>query len=150
GDAFNPAPAFAGQTKAPEAAASKFNIEVVTAGLNHPWSLAFLPDGRMLVTEKPGAMRIIDKGGRAGAPLKGAPQVKRASLSGMHDVLLDPDFVTNRTIYFNYVTLAPGEIEEGRDAPSIGRTVRARISASGDALEDLKVIHEGEGAARRL
>jgi glucose/arabinose dehydrogenase len=150
GDAFNPAPAFPGQTEAPQAAASKFNVEVVTAGLNHPWSLAFLPDGRMLVTEKPGGMRIIGKDGKAGAPLKGAPQVKRASLSGMHDVLLDPEFATNRTVYFNYVTLAPGETEEGRDAPSIGRTVRARISASGDALEDLKVIHEGEGAVRRL
>jgi aldose sugar dehydrogenase len=148
-DAFNPSPAFPGQTNAPAAAASKFKTEVVTSGLNHPWSLAFLPDGRILVTEKSGGMRIIDKG-KAGPPLKGAPAVKRASLSGMHDVLLDPDFSANRIIYFNYVTLKPGETQESRDAPSIGRTARARISADWSALEDLKVIHEGEGAARRL
>jgi glucose/arabinose dehydrogenase len=149
-DAFNPTPAFPGQTRAPRAAASQFNIEVMTAGLDHPWSLAFLPDGRMLVTEKPGRMRIIDKQGKASAPLKNVPEVKRASLSGMHDVLLDPGFASNRIIYFTYATLAPGQTVEGRDSPSVGRTVRARLSQAGDALEDLKVIHEGEGAARRL
>jgi glucose/arabinose dehydrogenase len=150
GDTYFPAPAFEGQTRAPEAAASAYAVEVVASGLAHPWSLAFLPEGGMLVTERPGAMRIVAADGAVSAPIAGVPEVVQASLSGLTDVRLDPDFAANRTLYFNLTTLAPGETEPGQNARSIGRTLRARLSASGDALEDVTVLREGTSPARRL
>lgn len=150
-DDYFPAPAFPGQYKAPPARPSApFNIDVVTAALDHPWSMAFLPDGRMLVTERPGRMRIVGKDGSLSAPIANVPPIERVRLAGLHDVLLDKDFARNRVLYFNYYTLAPGQTPEpGKQLLGVGRTVRARLSAAGDALEDLKVIHEG-GVMRRL
>jgi glucose/arabinose dehydrogenase len=150
-DDYFPAPAFAGQFKAPAAKPSApFNIQVVTAALEHPWSLAFLPDGRMLVTERPGRMRIVGKDGSVSPPIANVPPIERVQLAGLHDVVLDKDFARNRTLYFNYYTLAPGQTPEpGKQLLGVGRTVRARLNAAGDALTDLKVIHEG-GVMRRL
>jgi glucose/arabinose dehydrogenase len=150
GDTYEPEPAFAGQTGAPPAAASDFAVEVVASGLDHPWSLAFLPEGGMLVTERPGAMRIIAADGTVSAPIANVPEVVQASLSGLTGLVLDPDFAENRTLYFNYITLAPGQTEPGRNAPSVGRTMRAKLSADGTALEELTLLREGTGATRRL
>jgi glucose/arabinose dehydrogenase len=150
-DTYFPPSAFPGQTRAPRTAPSApFNIEVFATGLEHPWSAAFLPDGRMLVTERPGRMRIIGKDGKLSAPIANVPAIEKVQLAGLHDVLLDKDFARNRILYFNYYTRAPGQTEEpGKPLLGVGRTVRARLSAKGDALEDLKVIHEG-GLMRRL
>lgn len=146
-DTYFPKPAHPWQFRAPAAKASApFNVEVVAKGMERPRSLAFLPDGRMLVIERPGRMRIIAKDGTVSAPLRGVPEmvVGRGAGLGLQDVLLDRDFASNRILYFNYHTRSPDQPESG-----FGRTVRARLSDAGDALQDLKVIHEG-GVVRRL
>jgi glucose/arabinose dehydrogenase len=83
-------------------------VTTVTAGLSHPWSLAFLPDGRMLVTERPGRMRIIDKSGKPSEPLPGAPKVFARSQAGLMDVILARDFAQSRRIYFCYTEAVRG------------------------------------------
>src|SRR5687768_14960515 len=81
----------AGQ-KSPTPKSSAFNGRVteVARGLEHPWGLAFLPDGRMLVTERPGRLRIVGRDGRLSAPLGGVPRVHAAGQGGLLDVVLDP------------------------------------------------------------
>ncbi|HRG16562.1 MAG TPA: PQQ-dependent sugar dehydrogenase [Pseudomonadota bacterium] len=83
-------------------------IEVTTiaSGLRSPWAVAFLPDGRYLVTERGGAMRIVDADGRIGAPLAGVPEVYVNGQGGLLDVALDPDFADNRKLYFSYAEAA--------------------------------------------
>jgi len=85
------------------AQAMDYRIETVTAGLEHPWSLAFLPDGRMLVTERVGRLRIIEADGRLNPqPVGGVPEGFVAAQAGLMDVLLDPDFATNQQLYLSY------------------------------------------------
>lgn len=97
----------------------------VASGLDNPWSLAFLPDGRMLVTEKPGRMRIVTADGRLGEPLAGVPPVWAQGEGGLMDVILDPGFAANRTVYWSYsepdpsgnaasTAVARARLEEGR------------------------------------
>jgi aldose sugar dehydrogenase len=98
-------PAFAGQTRAISVVTKTPYIEtVITDGLNQPWSFAFLPDGKVLVAEKPGAMRIVNpETGKVEREVMGVPQVKYGGDAGLLDVVLDPNFATNRMIYFTYV-----------------------------------------------
>ena len=98
-------------------ATSRF--ETVARGLVHPWSLAFLPDGRMLVTERPGRMRIVTRDGQLSPPLGDVPKVFAVSQGGLLDVILDRDFAQNRTIYFSYAEPFDGG----------GRTALARATA---------------------
>jgi len=98
-------PAFGGQTRAPEQKLGvAFQTSVVTQGLQYPWSLAFLPDGRMLVTERrAGKLRLVAKDGAlAEAPVAGTPAVMSAGQGGLLDVALDPAFKTNQLIYLSY------------------------------------------------
>lgn len=106
-------------------------VTTVTAGLDHPWSLAFLPDGRMLVTERPGRLRYVTPEGRVSAPIVGVPAVKAVEQGGLLDVALDPDFAANSTIYLSYS-------EPGRGALSGTAVARARLDGPG--LAELKVI----------
>lgn len=98
-------PAFAGQMRAPSVATrTPLDVQVKTRGLDHPWSMAFLGDGKLLVAEKPGAMRIVDMA--SGTPIAGVAEVPRAVYggdAGLLDVVADPKFAQNRTIYFTYV-----------------------------------------------
>ncbi len=97
-------PAFAGQTRAPEEKLGvAFDTTVVAQGLKFPWSLAFLPDGRMLVTERIlGNLRIVGKDGTLSDPVAGVPAVMSKGQGGLLDVVLDPAFKTNRLIYLSY------------------------------------------------
>jgi len=117
-------------------------VETIAGGLVHPWSLAFLPDGRMLVTERPGRMRIVTRAGQLSPPLGNVPKVFAVSQGGLLDVILDRDFAQNRTIYFSYAEPFDGG---GRTAMA-----RARLEA-GEAppLTDLKVIYRQDGPASR-
>jgi glucose/arabinose dehydrogenase len=86
----------------------RFSYQVVTAGLNHPWSLAFLPDGRMLVTERGGSLRLVAADGRLDPqPVSGLPPVHQYGQGGLLDVVLHPDFANNHLIYLSYAE--PGE-----------------------------------------
>ena len=96
----------------------------------HPWSLAFLPDGRMLVTERPGRMRIVTRAGQLSPPLGGVPEVYAQGQAGLMDVRLGRDFET-RTIFFCYaepaeggggrIAVAHGQLMEDGRTPRLGR-----------------------------
>ena len=95
----------------------------VTEGLDHPWGLAFLPDGRMLVTERPGRLRIIDKDGKLDPqPVAGLPPIAASGQGGLLDVALHPRFAENGLVYFSYAAAGPGgigtEVARGRLAGS--------------------------------
>src|SRR5262245_11246047 len=98
--------------------------------LEHPWGLAFLPDGRFLVTERPGRLRTIGTDGRISEPLANVPEVYHRGQGGLLDVALDPDFASNRTIYISYSE--PGEDSAG--------TAVARARLNDDGLSDVAVI----------
>jgi glucose/arabinose dehydrogenase len=103
-----PLPLRAQQTQTFPSSAGPIAVETVAHGLVHPWSLAFLPDGRILVTERPGRMRIVTREGRLSPPLAGVPRVHAAGQAGLLDVLLDRDFARNHTIYFCYSATSGG------------------------------------------
>jgi glucose/arabinose dehydrogenase len=118
--------------------AGNLTIETVASGLANPWALAFLPDGRILVTEKPGRMRIVGKDGKLSAALAGVPPVFARGQGGLHDVVLDRDYAQNRTIYFCFAEPASGG----------GRTALARAKLVDDStprLDDVKVIFRQDG-----
>jgi glucose/arabinose dehydrogenase len=102
----------------------------VASGLQHPWALAFLPDGRMLVTERPGRMRIVAKDGTLGAPLQGLPKVDVGGQGGLLDVVLDPKFADNRLVYWSY--------SEPGDGGNSTAVARARLDDH--RLADVQVI----------
>jgi glucose/arabinose dehydrogenase len=128
-------PAFAGQTRAPEQKLGvAFDTTVVAQGLKFPWSLAFLPDGRMLVTERIlGNLRIVGKDGTLSEPVAGTPAVMSKGQGGLLDVALDPAFKSNRLIYLSYAepqadgtnntAVARGKLVEGANPHIEGLTV---------------------------
>ena len=103
-------PAFAGQTRAEAVrTATPLKVTEIATGLNFPWSLAFLPGGRMLVTEKAAsAIRIVDRSGRKSPPLAGTPPTDTRGQGGMFDVVLAPDFARSGTIFWSYAETRPG------------------------------------------
>jgi len=117
--------------------AGDLSVETVARGLVHPWSLAFLPDGRMLVTERPGRMRIVTHSGQLSPALKNLPTVFAFRQGGLLDVILDRDFAQNRTIYFSY---AEPFNRGGRTA-----LARARLDDNETQLVEVKVIYRQQG-----
>ena len=126
------APAQAGQTHATGAASIR--VETVASGLHHPWGLAFLPDGRMLVTERKGLLRVVTPDGEVSGAIYGVPEVEARGQGGLLDVALDPAFAENRLVYLSYA-----EAGEGR----LNGTAVARGRLEGDSafqLKDVEVI----------
>ena len=118
--------------------AGNLTLETIARGLDRPWALAFLPDGKMLVTERAGRLRVVARDGGISPPVSGVPQVRASGQGGLHDVVLDRDFASNRTIYLCYAEPASGG---GRTAMA-----RARFTAGEAArLDDVKVIFRQEG-----
>ena len=109
---------------------ARFRSVTVASGLDRPWALAFLPDGRMLVTEKGGRMRVVARDGALSAPLSGVPPVAAQGQGGLLDVITDREFAANRTIYFCF--------SEPGDGGAGTAVARARLGES--SLEDLRVI----------
>jgi len=127
-----------GENAAFESSAGPLTVETVAGGLVHPWALAFLPDGRMLVTERPGRMRIVGRDGRLSPPLDGVPEVRASGQGGLLDVVADKAFAENRTIYFCFA----------ERVGSGGRTAVARANltdGTSPRLTDVKVIFHQEG-----
>lgn len=106
----------------------------VAYGLDHPWSLAFLPGGQMLITERPGRLRVVDKDGTLRRPVSGVPDVAAQGQGGLLDVIVDSDFAANRTIYFCFAQAAA---DGGGNSTALAR---ARLAQELDRLEDVKVI----------
>jgi len=120
---------------AAEYSSEKGRLEVreLVAGLEHPWALAFLPDGRgMLITERPGRLRLFADG-RLSAPLSGVPDVFAEGQGGLLDVALSPAFAEDRLVYLSYAEAG----RRGRAGTAVGR---ARLSDDGRRLEDFRVI----------
>lgn len=126
---------FSSQARGPET--PQLSVSTVATGLVNPWSLAFLPDGRMLVTEKPGRLRIVQPGGTLSAPITGVPAVSSSGQGGMFDVVLARDFQTSRRIFLAYAENGTGA-EAGRNGLAVGR---AELSADGAALLNWRVIY---------
>ena len=114
----------------PPAIDAPISAKAVVTGLDNPWGMAFLPDGRMLVTEQPGRVRIVDRDGRLSEPLAGVPQVYSSNQAGLLDVTLSPNFASDNLVYLSYSE--PGEGGAG--------TAVARARLAGNALENVQVI----------
>jgi glucose/arabinose dehydrogenase len=115
-----------------------FELVTVVSGLEHPWGMAFLPDERILVTERAGRLRIVRDGQLDPEPIAGVPPVYASGQGGLLDVALDPEFASNRLIYLSYAA-------EGDD----GNSTRVARAALGDGrLEDLDVIFTAQPLAR--
>lgn len=127
-----PLPA-AAQQRFPSSA-GELAVETVAGGLENPWGLAFLPDGRMLVTERPGRLRLVGADGKLSTPITGVPNVAGRGQGGLLDVVLDPGFAQNRTIYLSFA-----EPRAGGNGTSVAR---ARLNERGTALEGAKVIFQ--------
>ena len=108
----------------------------VARGLDHPWSLAFLPDGSMLVTERPGRLRRVSDQGVVSAPIEGIPPVDARGQGGLLDVALDPAFSSNRLVYLSYAEPGTGA-ETGRNGTAVAR---GTLSQDLRRLEGLRVI----------
>lgn len=109
--------------------------EVVATGLQNPWAVAFLPEGRFLVTERPGRMRVVEANGTLGAPLAGLPEIAAGGQGGLLDLVLDSDFARNRTLYFCFSEPA-GPLGTGNSTA----LARAVLSTDRQRLQGVKVI----------
>lgn len=137
-DGYAPAPAFAGQTKAPILQGRQGYAVETVARIDRPFGMDFLPDGRMLVSFRNGGMRIVSRDGAVSEPLAGVPAMVNPRLgSGMYDVIVGRDFARDRTIFFTFHT------RFAADAKAMGRIARARLSADGRSLEDVRILREG-------
>ncbi|MBB3017921.1 glucose/arabinose dehydrogenase [Microvirga lupini] len=112
-------------------------VETVARDLQNPWGLAFLPDNRMLVTERAGRLRMVDANGTLSEPIKGLPRIAVRGQAGLLDVALDPNFTQNRLVYLSFAE----DRGEGRAGTSVAR---ARLSDNGTALESLNIIFRQE------
>jgi glucose/arabinose dehydrogenase len=126
-------PAFPGQTRTCGVTSNvAFDVVVVTDKLDRPWSVEPLPDGRFLVTEKPGKLRIISASGQIGEPIAGVPAVAAGGQGGLLDVALSPTFATDRTIFWSF--------SEPRDDGNGTAIARGVLSADYTRLDDVRVI----------
>ena len=126
-----------------ESAEHRFRLVKLAGGLEHPWGLAFLPDGRMLVTERPGRLRVIAGGRLDPQPIAGVPEVYDRGQGGLLDVALHPRFVKNRLVYLSYAS--PGD---GGAATAVarGRLAGKRLAA----LEELYVALPRDSGGRHF
>lgn len=126
--------------KLPVHDAGPLAVEPVAGGLDHPWSLAPLPEpdggfaGRFLVSERPGRLRVVGADGRLSAPLAGLPAVRAEGQGGLLDVVLHPRFAQNRWVYWTYAEPAP----EGRASGSA--LARGRLDEAGGRLQEVEVL----------
>ena len=126
-------PAFSGQTRGCGVKSNvPYDVTVIAKGLEHPWAVEPLPDGALLVTEKPGRMRIVTARGEKGQPIAGVPEVDARGQGGLLDVALSPSFASDRTIYWSY-----SEPRDGGNATSVARGV---LSSDRRRLDQVKVI----------
>jgi glucose/arabinose dehydrogenase len=125
------------QAPAYSSSAGELEVRTIAGGLVNPWSLAFLPDGAMLVTERPGRLRIVSPEGQVSPPLKGVPDVWASGQGGLLDVTTDRSFADNRTIYFCFAERSDGG---GRTA-----VARAKLDDGNGSISDVKVIFRQQG-----
>ncbi len=134
-EAPDQAPAYSGQTRACEEQLNvDFDLEIVAEGLEHPWAVEPLPGGDLLVTEKPGRLRIVSADGEIGEPITGTPEVHAEGQGGLLDVALSPAFDSDRTIFMSYA--------QPRDGGNGTAVARAVLSEDRQSLENVEVIFQ--------
>ncbi len=133
-------PAFAGQTRAPGVKTSvPLAITVINNDLQSPWGICVLPDGRFLISEKTGVLKILKADGKPDKKITNLPEVFAAGQGGMLDVNIDPDFKTNRMIFWDYA-------EKTSDGNGILAVAKGRLSADETKLENIQVIYRAQPA----
>ncbi|MFJ7795567.1 PQQ-dependent sugar dehydrogenase [Pseudomonas sp. NPDC096950] len=133
------APVFAAPTQELKSEQGTLEVTPITKGLEHPWALAFLPDRQgMLVTERPGNLRVVTTDGKRSTPISGVPKVWAKGQGGLLDVMLSPDFKQDRMVYLSY---AEGGGEGDKAGTAVGR---GRLSDDLTTLKDFKVIFRQE------
>ncbi|WGK87933.1 PQQ-dependent sugar dehydrogenase [Pseudomonas migulae] len=133
------APVFAASVQELKSEQGTLEVTPIAKGLDHPWALAFLPDRQgMLVTERPGNLRVVSADGKLSAPLSGVPKVWAKGQGGLLDVVLSPDFKQDRTVYLSY---AEGGGEGNKAGTAVGR---GQLSQDLTAIRNFKVIFRQE------
>ncbi|MXV16776.1 PQQ-dependent sugar dehydrogenase [Hufsiella ginkgonis] len=132
-------PAFAGQTRIVRVTTkSAYESKIVTSSLRFPWGIAPLPDGRFVVTEKEGNMRIVSAAGQVGEPISGVPQVNRNGQGGLLGVCLSPAFTRDKMIYWAF--------SEKSEQGNVTAVARGKLSADEKSLESVTVIYRATPA----
>lgn len=126
-----------GQNTSFQSSAGQLDVQTFASGLVNPWALAFLPDGKLLVTERPGRMRIVSAEGQLSPPLKNVPEVWASGQGGLLDAITDKNFAQSRTIFFCYAERTSGG---GRTA-----VTRAKLNEGTGRLDEVKVIFRQDG-----
>ena len=129
--ALAPAHAQAPRSPTPAPVAAPVRAVPVASGLERPWAVAFLPDGRALVTEKAGRLRVVGPDGAVSAPLAGVPVVDPSGQGGLLDVALDPRFAENRMVYLSYAEAGAGGAGGGEGAAAGAGGGPGRRAAAG-------------------
>lgn len=132
-------PAFAGQTRiAAVKSKTAFDAKIITKDLKRPWGIVSLPDGRLLITEKEGTMRIVSADGAASAAITGIPEVDATGQGGLLGITIDPDFANNRMVYWSF-----SEKKSGKNLTAIAK---GKLSADEKKIENAAVIYRAEPA----
>jgi glucose/arabinose dehydrogenase len=150
-DGYAPIPQWLGQTRAPvPAKTASYEVQTVATGLMGGFSFHFLPDGRIIVGERPGRIRIVSKDGKVSEPLQGLPSNLWARGQGLYEVLPDRSFATNRTLYLTYTVLPDGANPNALPrTPGVVVLASAKLSAD-DRIESVKVLLNAEGTVGRI
>lgn len=125
----------------PPASRHELKVITVTEGLDHPWGMAFLPDGRILVTERTGKLRTIVEGKLRPEPVAGLPPIEEVGQGGLLGIALHPDYANNRWVYLSYAEKDPNA--DGH------RTAVARFKDQGDRFTDMQVVFRGDTVRSR-
>jgi glucose/arabinose dehydrogenase len=137
-------PAFPGQTRAPERKSNvAFDVITVVEELKFPWGMAFLPDRRILVTEKPGTLRIVGTDGKLSNPVQGVPRVDYRSQGGLLGIAIDPNFASNHLIYLSFAEPR----DDGTNNTAVARG-RLNDQSTPAKLEDVQVIYHQQPSMR--
>ena len=132
-------PAFAGQTRIGSVkTATPYEVKMLTSGLDHPWGIASLPDGRLLITQKGGSMRIASAAGELTAAITGLPAVNSNAQGGLLGLAVDPDFANNRTVFWSF--------SENTSKGTLTAVAKGTLSADDKTMENVKVIYRAEPA----
>jgi aldose sugar dehydrogenase len=152
-DGYAPIPHWPGQTRAPRPAKpSAYDVETVAEGLSSPFCFDFLPDGRIIVGERPGRIRIVGAHGALSEPIAGLPaDLFARGGQGLYEVRPDRAFAANRTIYLTYTVLPEGSNPSALPrSPGIVVAARAKLSSDDRRVEDVKMLLDAEGTGGRL
>jgi glucose/arabinose dehydrogenase len=150
-DGYSPIPEWAGQTHAPRVAVSvPYAMEDFATGIANGYSIEFISDGRLLLVERPGRLRIVDRAGQISAPLAGLPPMVAGGPQGLVGAIADKDFAANRTIYIAYTAPDPNAPTPPPRLAGVLTIARARLSSDAKTLEEVRVLLNAEGIGGRI